>query len=103
MLLVYITSASKQEASAIATLLIEQKLAACVNILPETTSIYFWDNKVQKTEEVILFAKTTENTFERLQKKVQEFHSYETPCIIAIPITNSNPNFLTWVEKTLED
>ena len=102
MLLVYMTAANNSEALAIANELVTQDLAACVNIFDQVHSIYKWDGELHYDKEVILIAKTTELRFQELVEIVKTNHSYECPCIVAVPITDGNPEFLDWVAKAVK-
>lgn len=96
-ILVYITADNPQEAMRIATALVEQRLAACANILPAVQSVYHWDAAVQHSEETILLCKSTQDIFEKLRGAVCALHSYTTPCIVAVPIVAGNPDFIQWI------
>lgn len=99
-LLVYMTTASKEEAEYLATELVEQGLAAGVNILAPVTSVYRWKGAVCKAGETILLAQTEEDRLDALKKRVLELHSYEVPCIIALPITHGTDDFLRWIQQS---
>ncbi len=101
-LLVYITTATNSEALAIANELVTQDLAACVNIFDPVHSIYKWDGELHYDKEVVLIAKTTEHRFPELVEIVKTNHTYECPCIVALPITDGNSEFLDWVAKTVK-
>jgi periplasmic divalent cation tolerance protein len=98
-LFVYITAKDKAQARAIGTTLVTEKLAACVNILAPMNSFYFWKGKLSDDSEAVLIAKTRDTLFRRLVKRVKELHSYEIPCIVALPIVGGNKEFLQWMEK----
>ncbi|MCB1530141.1 MAG: divalent-cation tolerance protein CutA [Rhodospirillales bacterium] len=100
---VYITAGSREEAQKIAEHLIEARLAACVNVLPEMSSVYRWEGKVCREREVALIAKTTENKLEDLTAAVKSIHSYDVPCIVALPIEGGYAPFLNWIEQELPD
>ena len=95
--LIYITLPNKVLATNIATILVQEKLAACVNILGSLESFYLWDNKLTQSEEVLLFAKTTAELENSLTNRVKELHPYEVPCIIGLDISSGNPEFLKWI------
>ena len=96
------TAASVEEATKIADTLVDSKLAACVQVLPEMHSIYLWKGEVERAREVLMIAKTTMAKFEGLQSQVRAIHSYETPEIIALPIVAGSEDYLKWLTSSLE-
>ena len=100
--LVYITTGNKEEAKTIGKELVKSKLAACVNIIDHMNAIYFWDGKLQEDEETILIAKTTSMLVSRLVEKVKEMHSDECPCVVALPVSEGNPDFLEWIRNEVQ-
>ncbi|MEL6578459.1 MAG: divalent-cation tolerance protein CutA [Cyanobacteria bacterium J06621_12] len=90
------------EGQAIATKLIEAKLAACVNLFP-IESIYLWQNKINQDAEYQLIIKTDLEKFAQLSAKIKTFHSYEVPEIIALPIINGSKTYLDWLGASLQD
>ena len=102
MVLVYMTAANNSEALAIANELVTQGLAACVNIFDQIHSIYKWDGELHYDKEVVMIAKTTELRVQELVEIVKTNHSNECPCIVAIPITDGNPEFLDWVASAVK-
>ena len=94
---VQITASSRTEADTIARALVGEKLAACVNIIPGVRSVYRWQGKVEEADEIILIAKTRAELFEPLRKLVKALHSYECPCIVALPVSTGYQAFLDWV------
>jgi periplasmic divalent cation tolerance protein len=99
---VYMTAGSPQEARNIGRKLVVSKLAACVNILGDMNSIYMWEGKIQDDSEVVMIAKTTEKRLPELVEKVNSLHSYDCPCIVAIPVSGGNPAFLDWIAAETE-
>ncbi len=95
--LVYMTAKDMSEAKKIASAIVEEKLAACVNILPGMESIYHWQGKVENEMEVVLLAKTKSMLVAQLTDRVKELHSYDTPCVVAVSISGGNPDFLEWI------
>lgn len=101
-IIVLMTAASVEEATKIAEVLVNSKLAACVQVLPELQSIYLWKGEVERAREVLMIAKTTRAKFEALQSQVRAIHSYETPEIIALPIIAGSEDYLKWLTSSLE-
>ncbi|MEB3121306.1 MAG: divalent-cation tolerance protein CutA [Snowella sp.] len=97
---VLVTAASQAEATAIATMLIEEKLAACINIFP-VQSIYQWQGRIQQESEFQLVIKTNLAKFSELSGRIQEIHSYEVPEIIALPIVSGSESYLAWLSDIL--
>jgi periplasmic divalent cation tolerance protein len=81
----------------IANALVEQRLAACVSILPAVESVYRWQEKIESADEALLLIKTTSEWFPALQEKILELHSYDTPEIIALPIVAGLEKYLHWL------
>ena len=98
-LIVLCTCGNRAEAARVARALVEEHLAACVNILPEIASIYRWQGKVEEANEVLLLAKTTRQRFPDLRDRITELHTYGTPEIIAIAVTAGSEKYLGWLEQ----
>ncbi|WP_027184682.1 divalent-cation tolerance protein CutA [Desulfovibrio inopinatus] len=96
--LAYITCKDMEEAERIGATIVEERLAACVNILPGMTSMYWWDGAIQKEHEVVMIAKTRMQIANRFIERVRELHSYEVPCVVLVPILKGTSNFIHWVE-----
>ncbi|MCX6180742.1 MAG: divalent-cation tolerance protein CutA [Bacteroidetes bacterium] len=101
-IMVYIVCSSDAEANNIGKLLVEKRLAACVNIFPAMQSMYWWEGKIQTSKEVSLFAKTTSLKFEEIKNTVLEVHSYDCPCVIAIPVSAGEENYLKWIGREVQ-
>ena len=97
---VLVTVSSLSEGQTIATALIEDKLAACVNLLP-IDSIYLWQGEIQQDREYQLIIKTDLNKFTKLAAKIKTLHSYEVPEIIALPIVDGSQAYLDWLGTSL--
>lgn len=100
-MVVLITVDKKELADKIAETLVTEKLAACVNILPQIESVYMWEGKLCRESELLLIAKTDLACYLRLEAKVKELHTYTTPEIISLPITQGSVNYLRWVRDSL--
>lgn len=100
-IIVFITAGSKEEAEKIARGLLEEKLAACVNILKDADSHFWWQGKLDKAKETLLIIKTKKSLFPKLLKKATALHSYEVPEIIALPIVAGNRPYLGWIDESL--
>ncbi len=99
--LIYVTAASHDEAEKIGTALVEERLAACANILGEMTSIYRWEDAVQREPEVVMIVKTRRERADDVIARIEQLHSYDTPCAIEIGIGRGAGKFLNWiVEET---
>ncbi len=96
---VFMTASSHEEAENIAENLVSHKLAACVNILPNMKSFYWWDDKVCKDDELLLVAKIKTSLFKDLEKAVKKLHSYDVPEIILLPIENGSNAYLDWINQ----
>ena len=94
---VYMTAGSRVEAERIGRTLVEERLAACVNILGGMTSVYHWQGAVETAEETVVIAKTRAALFDRLTERVKELHSYDVPCVVELPIGRGNPDYLGWL------
>ena len=99
---VYMTASSLDEARSIGRELVESKLAACVNIIGQVQSMYFWNGRIQDDTEAVLIAKTTTSRLSELIARVKATHSYDCPCIVAFPVCGGNPDFLEWIGAQVE-
>jgi periplasmic divalent cation tolerance protein len=94
---------SEAEAEEIATQLVEQRLAACVNVSSPVRSIYRWQGKVESAPEWLLTAKTTQARFEDLAALIRSLHSYELPEIIVLPIAAGSQTYLKWISDSVHE
>lgn len=99
-LVVFITGSTMKGAKKIARALVEQKLAACCNIIKGVTSIYSWEGRIEETQECMIIVKTREARFKRLVEEVTKRHSYTLPEIIAVPITSGLSGYLSWIDDS---
>jgi len=96
-IVVFITCGSEEEALKIARSLVEERLAACVNLVSPVRSIYRWEGKIWDEKEWILIIKTQKERFEELKKRVKSLHSYSVPEIIGLPIVEGSSSYLEWL------
>lgn len=92
---------SQAEAESIAKALVKEKLAACVNILPNVTSVYTWNNEMNTESEILLFIKTTESQSKKVENRIIDLHSYDTPEIIFLPIQGGSKQYLDWINESV--
>lgn len=95
--LIYITASSDEEAYKIGSTLVTERLAACANLVPGVTSLFWWEGRIQESREVTIILKTRSDLVERLTDRVRELHSYECPCVVALPIVGGNQPFIDWI------
>ncbi len=95
--LLYITVPNMEEARSLGRRLLERRLCACVNMLPGMTSLYWWQDTIEAGEEVVLIAKTTLDKAQHCIDAIRELHSYDVPCVVALPVLGGNPDFLQWI------
>ena len=100
-ILVLCTCPSPNDASVIATTLLEERIAACINQLPEIRSHYRWEDQIHHDDEVLLLIKTSADLFARLEQTIKTLHPYATPEIIAIPIVAGSAEYLRWIDASI--
>jgi periplasmic divalent cation tolerance protein len=98
-LLVVTTLPDRATAERIAEALVTARVAACVNVLAECTSVYRWQGKIERAGEVPMLIKTTRDTYAKLEETLRSLHPYDVPEIIAMPITAGLPLYLDWVTQ----
>jgi periplasmic divalent cation tolerance protein len=92
-----VMTAGEDEAAAIARALVEERLAACVNVVGPARSVYRWHDAIESAAEYMLVIKTRTRDFARLERRVRELHSYEVPEIVAVPLAAGSPPYLEWL------
>ncbi len=95
--LVYTTWPSIVEAEQAGRALVERRLAACVNILPGMVSHYWWQGKIERAQEVAMFAKTRGSLSEAIGTAIKEMHGYTTPAIVVLPVERADPDYHRWI------
>jgi len=98
-LIAYITTKDALEARKIGEAVVNERIAACANIIPAIDSVYWWKGKLQKDKEAVLILKTKKSLAKKLIKRVKELHGYGVPCIDMIEIMDGNPDCFKWIEE----
>ena len=96
-IVIYVSAGSEQEALTIARTLVEERLAACANLIPKIRSIYRWEGKICDESECYLIVKTRQGLFQSIQERIKALHSYDVPEIIALPIVEGLDSYLRWI------
>lgn len=99
---VYVTVPNAESGKLIASKLIHDRLAACVNVIPGIESMYWWEGKVETDSELLLMIKSRARHLDALTRAVTESHPYDVPEVIAVPITGGSPTYLDWLRKSTE-
>jgi periplasmic divalent cation tolerance protein len=101
MLVCLVTAASLEEAHRIARALVEERLAACVNVLPGVRSVYRWEGTVEEAEEILLVVKTVPERFDAMRDRVLSLHSYQVPEVVALPVHAAASAYERWVQESV--
>ncbi|MCC7554111.1 MAG: divalent-cation tolerance protein CutA [Methanobacteriaceae archaeon] len=102
LVLIYITCQDKEEANNIGNTLVKNRLCACCNIIKQIDSIYWWENKIENDKESVLIAKTLESKIDDVISKVKETHSYDNPCILAIPTLKASEEYEDFINDEVD-
>ncbi|MBK9156067.1 MAG: divalent-cation tolerance protein CutA [Chloracidobacterium sp.] len=97
-IIVFTTTPDRALANELADRLVRERLAACVQILPQMTSVYFWEGEVRRDEEHLLLIKTTADRYAELEKYIRANHTYDTPEIAAVNVDQVDPKYREWLE-----
>ena len=100
---IFVTAGSIEESRAIAQVLLDKNKAACVNIVPQVESLFWWQGKVDSEREYLLVIKTKASVLDEVTKLVKQVHSYEVAEVIAMPIIGGNEDYLKWVDDEVEE
>ena len=97
--MIYVTTGTHDEAVKIARALIEEKLAACANVLGPAHSIYRWQGKVEEAQEIVVIAKTRRDLADQAMARIKALHSFDNPCAVAYDVAAGLPDYLTWIDQ----
>jgi len=100
-IIIFVTAGNKREAQKISAGLIEQKLAACVNIVDKIDSLFFWEGKAREAKEALLIIKSKKEKMAKIIKLVKALHSYKVPEIIALPVVSGDKPYLRWIDAAI--
>ena len=95
--MIYMTCGDRAEAERLGRALVEERLAACANVIDGMRSFYWWDGAVEAADEVVLIAKTRGDRVAALTARIVALHSYDTPCVVELPLARGNPDYLAWI------
>lgn len=98
---VLVTVSSTSEAKSIAHHVLEERLAACVNLVPKISSIYWWEGKIEECRETLMLMKTRQDKLEELISSIKQLHSYDIPEIISLPLGISSEDYLRWIDASM--
>ena len=98
---VFVTASSADEATQIGRALVDERLAACANVVPAVASAYWWQGRVEEAGEALIVLKTRQELVGRLTERVKALHSYTVPEVIALPILGGNPDYLRWIDESV--
>ena len=96
------TCPDRETAGNIAAVVVEEGLAACVNIIPGLTSVYSWQGKICSDPELLMIMKTTAANYDRLESRITELHPYDVPEIVALSIDRGSPGYLNWISQVVK-
>jgi periplasmic divalent cation tolerance protein len=99
-IVVFVTAPSAGEAARIGRVVVDERLAACANVVPSIASTYWWQGVVEEAAEVLILLKTRQELLEPLIRRVRALHSYTVPEVIAVPIAGGNPDYLRWIDDS---
>jgi periplasmic divalent cation tolerance protein len=102
-IIVLITASSEEEAAKIGSALVDEHLAACVNIVPGVRSLFFWEGKTQDGRELLLICKSRQTLLERIIARVKSLHSYTVPEVIALPVAGGSEDYLRWLREATRE
>jgi len=101
-IVVFTACLTPEEATRLARKLIEERLAACVNVVPGIRSFYRWKGEIEETDECLMVIKSSRDLFDRLRLELEKTHTYEVPEVVAVAVVDGAPNYLNWLDGELK-
>ena len=99
----YVTTSDREEALRIGRKLVEERLAACVNVLDGMHSVYQWQGRVEESKECVLLVKSRAVLVDAVIQRIKQLHSYSCPCVAILPVSGGNPEYLDWIREETGD
>lgn len=97
---IYMTAPDKATAEKIGRALLEERLVACINVYDNVSSTYWWEGRLESSSEAVMFAKTMMRYVDKAVTMIRELHPDDVPCVTAIPVLKSNPDYFAWIQET---
>lgn len=101
-IIVLCTTNNQDSAKSIAKSLVEEKLCACVNIIPNICSIYRWEDKIETDEEYLMLIKTGKHLIDKIKNRIIELHSYDVPEVVVLDISDGSKDYLDWIGNNIK-
>ncbi|CAN5187907.1 divalent-cation tolerance protein CutA [soil metagenome] len=103
--MLYVTTRNRDEARRIGEIIVKERLCACVNIINNMESVYWWDGQIQSNTESILIVKTTGSFVDSITDRIKKMHSYDVPCVISLPLSpgEGNREYIEWIEECVSN
>lgn len=99
--IIFMTASSPEEARKITDKLLNEKMIACANVIPKVESRYWWEGKIETSNEALVIMKTVEGNFKKIEEKIKEIHSYEVPEIISVGISGGSEEYFRWIDRVI--
>jgi periplasmic divalent cation tolerance protein len=100
-LVIFVTVPTRKEGKRLAMRLVQEGLAACVNIVPGIESHYRWQGRMEKSKELLLLVKSSSSHFKKLEKRIRQLHRYNVPEVLALPVAHGSKPYLSWLKNAL--
>jgi periplasmic divalent cation tolerance protein len=101
--ILYVTCPDRDGALGLGRRLVEERLAACANVLPGMRSVYRWQGRIEEADEAVLICKTRNSLAAAATRRIRSLHPYDEPCIVVLPITGGSASYLAWIAAETDD